>query len=170
MANEARETAWAAGRCTPRPLPRLGGGFGAALLAGARGLWHNLTAINAHGLRCFVLEPPSLIERLADDPALYFDAHVFVCTNRRADGHPKGSCAARGSEALLDYLKRTAKALGLPKIRVNSSGCLDRCESGPVLVSYPDGVWYRVRNVEEADLFLRMHLVEHGRAKELMLP
>ena len=108
-------------------------------------------------------------ESFAGDPAPYFDAHVFVCTNRRADGHPKGSCATRGSEELLDYIKRRAKALGLPKVRVNASGCLDRCEHGPVIVVYPAGIWYRVRNVEEADAFLQKHLVEHGRADALML-
>ena len=100
----------------------------------------------------------------------YFDAHVFVCTNRRADGHPKGSCAVRGSENVLDYLKRRAKALGLPKVRVNASGCLDRCEHGPVIVVYPQGSWYRIGTVEEADAFLQRHLVEHGEAVELLLP
>jgi (2Fe-2S) ferredoxin len=110
-----------------------------------------------------------LDEQGGGDPAAYFDAHVFVCINRRADGHPKGCCAARGSEDLLDYIKRRAKALGLPKIRVNSSGCLDRCEHGPVIVVYPAGIWYRIRNIEEADAFVQKHLAEHGRADELML-
>ena len=109
-------------------------------------------------------------EDMARPPANFYDWHVFVCTNRRPDGHPKGSCAERGSEALLDYVKRRAKALGLPRIRVNSAGCLDRCEFGPVIVVYPQGTWYRIRNVEEADIFLAKQLIEHVQATELMLP
>ena len=104
------------------------------------------------------------------DPAPYFDAHVFVCTNRRPDGHPKGSCASRGSEELRDYIKRRAKSLGLERVRINAAGCLDRCEHGPVIVVYPQGIWYRVRNVEEADAFLQAQLVEHRPAAALMLP
>ena len=46
------------------------------------------------------------------DPASYYDAHVFCRTNRRADGHPRGSCAEKGGEALRDYMKSKAKALG----------------------------------------------------------
>ena len=71
---------------------------------------------------------------------------------------------------MLEYIKRHAKALGLPKIRVNSSGCLDRCELGPVIVVYPQGNWYRIRNIDEADTFLQMQLVEHTRAAPLLLP
>ena len=43
----------------------------------------------------------------------YFEAHVFVCTNRRPDGHKRGSCAADGSEKLRDYMKVRTKELGL---------------------------------------------------------
>ena len=41
-------------------------------------------------------------DRQESDPPLFYDTHIFVCTNRRADGHKRGSCAARGSEALRD--------------------------------------------------------------------
>ena len=57
-------------------------------------------------------------ERLPADPALFFDFHVFVCTNRRPDGHVRGSCAARGAEALRDYMKARAKELGLRGARI----------------------------------------------------
>ena len=51
-----------------------------------------------------------------------FDHHVFVCTNRRPDGHPRGSCAAKGSEALRDALKSAVKEAGVPGVRINGSG------------------------------------------------
>ena len=103
------------------------------------------------------------------DPEPYYEAHVFCCTNRRADGHPRGSCAERGSEALRDYMKDRAKELGLKKVRVNIAGCLDRCELGPTIVIYPEGVWYAVANKEEIDEVLQKHLIEGGRVERLML-
>ena len=108
--------------------------------------------------------------RLPDDPPPHFEAHLFVCTNRRLDGHERGSCAARGAERLRDYMKARAKELGIPGIRVNSAGCLDRCELGPCLVIYPEGVWYRIGSTADVDAVLEAHLVDGGRAAALMLP
>jgi len=103
------------------------------------------------------------------DPPPYYEAHVFVCCNRRAEGHKRGSCAARGAEALKDYMKARAKELGLPGIRVNQAGCLDRCEFGPAIVIYPEGVWYRAGTRAEVDEILTAHLQQGGRVPRLML-
>ena len=108
--------------------------------------------------------------QLADDPAPYYTAHIFVCCNRRPDGHRRGSCAASGSEPLRDYMKARAKELGIPGVRVNSAGCLDRCELGPCVVIYPEGVWYRMDSREAVDAILQRHMREGGRVPELMLP
>ncbi len=104
------------------------------------------------------------------DPAPYFAAHIFVCCNRRPEGHARGSCAASGSEALRDYMKVRVKELGIANTRVNSAGCLDRCEHGPCVVIYPEGVWYRLETREDVDTVLQAHLIEGGRARSLMLP
>jgi (2Fe-2S) ferredoxin len=103
------------------------------------------------------------------DPPAHFAAHVFVCCNRRPDGHRRGSCAARGSEALRDYMKARAKELGLRDVRVNMAGCLDRCEFGPTLVIYPEGVWYNPKTNSDIDEILETHLVAGGRVPRLML-
>lgn len=108
--------------------------------------------------------------RKANDPAPYFEAHLFVCCNRRPDGHKRGSCAARGSEALRDYMKVRAKELGIPGIRVNMAGCLDRCELGPCLVIYPEGVWYKIATRADVDAVLMTHVRDGERVTDLMLP
>lgn len=108
--------------------------------------------------------------RREDDPPLYYQTHVFVCTNRRPDGHKRGSCAARGSEPLRDYMKARAKELGLDAVRVNSAGCLDRCELGPCVVLYPEGVWYRLDSREAVDNILEQHLRDGGRVVGMQLP
>jgi len=100
----------------------------------------------------------------------YFEAHVFACTNRRPDGHKRGSCAEKGSEKLREYMKARSKELGLePRIRINSAGCLDRCELGPVIVIYPEGVWYTVHSPADIDEIMQTHLVEGRRVERLML-
>jgi (2Fe-2S) ferredoxin len=103
------------------------------------------------------------------DPPPFFRTHVFCCTNRRPDGHPKGCCAAKGSEVLRDHMKARAKELGLYDVRINAAGCLDRCELGPTIVIYPEGVWYTWRTKEDVEEVLRVHLVGGGRVPRLML-
>jgi len=103
------------------------------------------------------------------DPAPYYRAHIFCCTNERPEKHPRGSCARRGSVHLRDYMKARAKELGLSDVRVNSAGCLDRCELGPVVVIYPEGVWYAVQTKDDVDAILTAHLQDGGRVPHLML-
>ena len=103
------------------------------------------------------------------DPALFYDCHVFLCTNERMAGHPRGCCKSRGSEKLRDYMKARAKELGFAKVRINTAGCLDRCELGPTMVIYPEGVWYSVQTREDVDEVLDTHLKNGGRVTRLML-
>ena len=111
-----------------------------------------------------------MADRLAADPPLWYQRHVFCCTNRRDAGHPRGCCAERGSEELRDYMKKQASKLGLKgTVRINNAGCLDRCEYGPTLVIYPEGVWYAYRDKADIDEILRVHVVEGGRVTRLML-
>jgi (2Fe-2S) ferredoxin len=103
------------------------------------------------------------------DPAPYYEAHVFCCTNRRPAGHPRGCCAERDGEALRDHMKSRARDLGLKNVRINSAGCLDRCELGPTLVIYPEGVWYSVPTKADVDEVLETHMLKGGRVERLML-
>ena len=61
-----------------------------------------------------------------------------------------------------DYAKARVKELGLAgrnRVRVNQSGCLDRCEEGPVLVVYPEGVWYTYVDQDDVDEIIDQHLI-----------
>jgi (2Fe-2S) ferredoxin len=106
----------------------------------------------------------------AGDPAAYFETHVFVCGNRRPDGHERGCCASKGSEKIRDYMKVRVKELGLKNIRINAAGCLDRCELGPCAVIYPEGVWYRLDDFAAVDAVIEQHIQQGGRVAEKMLP
>lgn len=93
-------------------------------------------------------------------PASYYQRHIFFCCNQRTDG--RECCQDKGATALRDYCKEQVKKRGLAgsgRVRVNMSGCLDRCELGPVAVVYPEGVWYRYGNREDIDAIIDGHLV-----------
>jgi (2Fe-2S) ferredoxin len=70
--------------------------------------------------------------------------YLFVCVNRRPDGTPKGSCAARGSVEIHAALKTELQARGLARteVRACTSSCLDVCWAGPTIAVEPDGYFY----------------------------
>lgn len=70
--------------------------------------------------------------------------YLFVCVNRRPDGTPKGSCAARGAVELHAKLKELLEARGLAKVeaRACTSSCLDACWAGPTIAVEPDHFMY----------------------------
>jgi (2Fe-2S) ferredoxin len=96
----------------------------------------------------------------------HFRYHVFFCCNQREPGAT--CCNNHGAQALRDYAKDRVKALklnGPGKVRVNSAGCMDRCDDGPVIVVYPEGVWYTYVDKHDIDEIVDEHLV-HGRIVE----
>ena len=100
----------------------------------------------------------------------FFNHHIFCCTNRREPGHSRGCCAEKDAENLREYMKTRIKDLRILKTRVNNAGCLDRCELGPCMVVYPEGVWYACKTKDDVDEVIREHL-QHGRIVErLKLP
>lgn len=72
------------------------------------------------------------------------ERYLFVCTNRRAEGDPKGSCAARGAEEVHQALKEQLKDRGLAKVeaRVCKASCLDQCSAGVTILVEPDHFFY----------------------------
>ncbi len=102
----------------------------------------------------------------------YYQRHIFFCTNKRADGADRPSCARCDSVAMRAYAKARIKALNLAgegKIRVNTSGCLDRCEEGPSCVVYPDGIWYTYVDEFNIDEIIESHLVNGVPVDRLMI-
>ena len=97
----------------------------------------------------------------------YYKRHVFFCCNQR-EGEERPCCNNKGAAAMRDYAKQRVKALGLAgpgRLRVNMSGCLDRCEEGPCIVVYPDAVWYTYVDRADIDEIIEQHL-RQGRIVE----
>jgi (2Fe-2S) ferredoxin len=99
---------------------------------------------------------------------MFYQHHVFFCCNQRPPGDPRGCCNDKGATRVRDYAKRKVKELGLAgkgKVRVNQAGCLDRCEEGPCIVVYPEGVWYTYVDEADVDEIIQEHIV-NGRVVE----
>jgi (2Fe-2S) ferredoxin len=96
----------------------------------------------------------------------YYKRHVFFCCNKRDP--PEACCADHNAVEMQAYAKKRVKQLGETgkgKVRINKAGCLDRCEEGPVLVIYPDNVWYTYVDTADVDEIIDEHVI-NGRVVE----
>jgi sirohydrochlorin cobaltochelatase len=86
------------------------------------------------------------------------NTHVLVCKHK--------TCQKQGAKASVKALKRALKERDLRgQVMITKVDCLDQCGRGPVMVVYPDGVWYGGVDKETAGEIVREHL-EEGRAVE----
>ncbi|MCL5780798.1 ferredoxin [Desulforamulus profundi] len=69
--------------------------------------------------------------------------HIFVCTSSRMNGQSKGFCQSKaGVEIVENFLEEIRdRDLG-GEVFVSNTGCFSLCEKGPIVVVYPDNVWY----------------------------
>lgn len=99
----------------------------------------------------------------------YYQHHVFFCLNVRENGEQ--CCAQYGAQAMFDYMKSRVKKLklnGKEQVRVNRAGCFDRCSEGPLMVIYPQAVWYTFVDEQDIDEIIESHIV-NGKVVERLL-
>ena len=99
------------------------------------------------------------------------DKHVFVCVNTRPEGHPKGSCTERGSDALLEEFARLIEqrqAFG--KVAITRTSCLKPCELGPTVIVYPEGVMYVGVVASDVEEIFDRHLLGNEPVERLRAP
>lgn len=79
--------------------------------------------------------------------------HVFVCTSGK-------TCPLDGSLNVHAVLKKAVAMAGRRgDIRVNHSGCMNQCGHGPMVVIYPEDVWYCQVDEEGAHRIVEEHLL-----------
>lgn len=89
------------------------------------------------------------------------EGYLLVCTNRRDEGHPKGSCGAKDADSILVSLKEALAKRGLARrFRACGTTCLDLCEIGATVVQEPAHVAYG--NVKTADVDEIVSAMENG--------
>ncbi|MBI5378771.1 MAG: (2Fe-2S) ferredoxin domain-containing protein [Nitrospirae bacterium] len=97
--------------------------------------------------------------------------HVIVCTNSRPPGHPRGSCAEKGSqEVLMQFFEELQQRNLFEKVLVTGSTCTGPCMLGPTVIVYPDGVWYQRVRREDVPTMVTEHLMQGKPVERLRLP
>ncbi|MDA3870584.1 MAG: (2Fe-2S) ferredoxin domain-containing protein [Gammaproteobacteria bacterium] len=99
----------------------------------------------------------------------HYKYHLFFCTNQRQPGET--SCGQYNAAEIREYAKARIKELGLDGeggVRINTAGCLGRCEEGPVIVVYPQETWYTYIDRQDVDEIISEHL-QAGRIVERLL-
>ena len=101
----------------------------------------------------------------------YYHLHLIFCTNIK-ENHKK-CCGGAGGSDMYIYAKNKLKAMKLIKpggVRVTSAGCMGRCAIGPVLVIYPEAVWYTYQTQNDIDEIIQTHVMQGGLVNRLLLP
>ena len=104
-------------------------------------------------------------------PMSYYQHHLFFCCNERAENET--CCAHAAAEVAQTYAKDRVgelKLKGRGKVRISKSGCMGRCGDGPVLVVYPEGVWYRYACVDDVEEIIQEHLINGRLVERVRLP
>jgi (2Fe-2S) ferredoxin len=91
-----------------------------------------------------------------------YEKHVFVCVSGK-------TCPGEGADDVCGELRRQVSERGLKgRIRINKSGCLDQCGNGPMIVVYPESVWYAHVKPEDVSQIVEDHLVGNKPVERLL--
>ncbi len=103
------------------------------------------------------------------DLPMVFKHHVFICSQQRPPMHPRGSCGAAGAMPLIERLGGKMQALGNPEAALTVTGCMGFCQAGPIIVVYPEGIWYAPKTSEDIDEIVASHLREGTPVERLII-
>tara|TARA_B110000014_G_C19856243_1_gene443606 strand:- start:322 stop:630 length:309 start_codon:yes stop_codon:yes gene_type:complete len=78
-----------------------------------------------------------------------YKKHIFICINKRESSLNKKSCSDAGFEIRAKFVEELRKNNLMHEVRANKSGCLGGCSFGPVIVIYPDQIWYKNVKLED---------------------
>lgn len=96
--------------------------------------------------------------------------HILVCTSCRINGQQKGYCFQKDSVKVINKFMEEIDDRDLSgDVLVTNTGCFGICEKGPVVVIYPEGVWYRNVSVDDVTKIMDVHIEGGGRVEELLI-
>ncbi|WP_346354112.1 2Fe-2S ferredoxin [Azotosporobacter soli] len=96
--------------------------------------------------------------------------HIFVCTSSRINGQQKGYCHAKaGVEIVSRFMEEIEECELGGEVFVSNTGCFGICEKGPIVVIYPDNIWYGSVTPDDVERIIEQHIEGGEPVKELML-
>jgi len=85
--------------------------------------------------------------------------HIFVCSSSRPNGQQKGFCHSKeGVGIMMKFLEEIEERDLGGEVFINNTGCFGICEKGPIVVVYPDNVWYGSVTVDDVPEILTEHI------------
>jgi (2Fe-2S) ferredoxin len=97
--------------------------------------------------------------------------HVFVCSQQRPPGHPRGSCTEKGCREVLDeFYFQLQQRQCFDKVAVTATGCIGPCGSGPSVLVYPESVMYGGVTKDDVNAIFDEHLLGDTPVARLMVP
>jgi (2Fe-2S) ferredoxin len=99
------------------------------------------------------------------------EKHVFVCSQNRPAGHPRGCCSQKGGNDLIQaFWKELQQRQLFDQIAITYSGCLGPCDTGPNVIVYPDGVMYSQVTKDDVAAIFDEHLLGGQPVERLRCP
>lgn len=96
--------------------------------------------------------------------------HVFICTGCRINGQQKGLCFQKDAVGLVQKFMEEIEDRDLSgEVVINNTGCFGICDKGPIVVVYPEGVWYGNVQVDDVEKIFDEHFENGNPVKELMI-
>ncbi|WP_099466932.1 2Fe-2S ferredoxin [Konateibacter massiliensis] len=95
--------------------------------------------------------------------------HIFVCTSCRVNGQQKGFCFSKGAVDLVQRFMEEIEDRDLSsEVMITNTGCFGICDKGPIVVVYPEGVWYRNVTEDDVETIVEQH-IEGGSVVESLV-
>jgi (2Fe-2S) ferredoxin len=99
------------------------------------------------------------------------EKHIFICTQNRPPGHPRGSCVERNGAPVMDEFVQQIHGRNLfTRFIVTPTGCIGPCGYGPSVLVYPEGVMYSRVTAEDVNEIIDRHLLGGEVVERLLMP
>ncbi|TDX52706.1 2Fe-2S ferredoxin [Orenia marismortui] len=91
--------------------------------------------------------------------------HIFVCSSSRINGQQRGFCVNKDSVEIIQNFMMEVQDRGMADTMITNTGCLGICDKGPIVIVYPEGVWYGNVSPDDVEEIVESHL-EKGKVVE----
>jgi (2Fe-2S) ferredoxin len=85
--------------------------------------------------------------------------HIFICTSSRPTGQQKGFCHTKaGVDVMARFMEEIEERDIGSEVFIGNTGCFGICEKGPIVVVYPDNIWYGSVTADDVPEILDRHI------------
>lgn len=84
--------------------------------------------------------------------------HIFVCTSSRPNGQQKGFCESKEGVDIMMRFAEEIQEREMGDVFLSNTGCFGICDKGPIVVVYPDNVWYGSVTPDDVPVILDEHI------------